>query len=61
VVVAESDETILVEGNYYFPPKRVDFTHLKSSWMRSVCPWKGLASYYTIEASGECNRNAAWT
>jgi uncharacterized protein (DUF427 family) len=61
VVLAESDETLLVEGNHYFPPESVDFTHLEPSRMRSVCFWKGLASYYTIEADAERNPNAAWT
>ncbi len=60
VVLAESDETVVVEGNQYFPPASVDFTHLRSSWMRSVCYWKGIASYYTIEAAGE-RKHAAWT
>jgi uncharacterized protein (DUF427 family) len=61
VVLAESDDTLVVEGNQYFPPESVDFTHLEPSRMRSVCFWKGLASYYTIEAGGERNPNAAWT
>jgi uncharacterized protein (DUF427 family) len=61
VVLADSDETIVVEGNHYFPPESVDFSHLESSWMRSLCFWKGLASYYTAVAGGERNRNAAWT
>lgn len=61
VMLAESDETIVVEGNHYFPPESVDFTHLKPSWMRSLCFWKGLASYYTVEAGGERHRDAAWT
>ena len=61
VVLAESDETIVVEGNHYFPPESVDFGRLNPSWMRSLCFWKGLASYYTIEAGGERNPHAAWT
>lgn len=60
-VLAESDETIVVEGNHYFPPGSVDSRYLKSAAMRSVCPWKGLASYYTVEVDGQCERNAAWT
>ena len=59
--LADSDETIVVEGNHYFPPESVDRRYLKSSWMRSLCPWKGIASYYTIEVDGELNRDAAWT
>jgi uncharacterized protein (DUF427 family) len=60
-VIAESDATIYLGGNHYFPPESVDSRHLKPSAMRSLCPWKGIASYYTIEAGGELNRNAAWT
>jgi uncharacterized protein (DUF427 family) len=61
VVLADSDETIVVEGNHYFPPESVDFAHLKSSRARSVCFWKGFARYYTVLAGEERNRNAAWT
>ena len=60
-VLAESDDTIVVEGNHYFPPDSVDFTHLERSWMRSLCFWKGVAGYYTIEAGGRRNNDAAWT
>jgi uncharacterized protein (DUF427 family) len=60
-VLAESDDTIVVEGNHYFPPDSIDHRYLKPSWMRSLCPWKGIASYYTIEIDGEENRDAAWT
>jgi uncharacterized protein (DUF427 family) len=61
VVLAESDETILVEGNHYFPPESVDFSKLDASWMRSLCFWKGIAAYYTVEAAGKVNQDAAWT
>ena len=60
-VIAESDDTIVVEGNHYFPPASVDQRHVKPSRMRSLCFWKGIASYYTVEVDGESNRNAAWT
>ena len=60
-VLADSDDTIVVEGNHYFPPESVDSRYLKRSRMRSLCVWKGLASYYTIEVSGKENRHAAWT
>lgn len=60
-VLAESDETVVVEGNHYFPPESVDTRYLKPSMMRSICPWKGLASYYTIEVGGKTDKNAAWT
>ena len=61
VVLAESDNTKVVEGNHYFPPESVDHRYLKRSAMRSLCVWKGLASYYTIEAGGKSNRHGAWT
>ena len=61
VVLAESDETIQLEGNHYFPAESVDDAHLRRSKMRWLCPWKGIASYYTVEVEGEQNRNAAWT
>lgn len=60
-VLAESDETIVVEGNHYFPPDSVDFDLLRPTAMRTPCPWKGLASYYSVEVAGEEDRNAAWT
>ncbi len=61
VVLAESNETKVVEGNHYFPPESVDQRYLKRSAMKSLCIWKGLASYYTVEVGGESNRDAAWT
>lgn len=61
VVLAESSETIYLEGNHYFPPESVDFDRLTPSTMRSLCPWKGLASYYSIEVEDERAGNAAWT
>lgn len=45
IVLAESDETIVVEGNHYFPPDSVDASHLRPSERHSVCPWKGVAAY----------------
>jgi uncharacterized protein (DUF427 family) len=59
--LAESDETIVIEGNHYFPPNSVRWERLRGTRMRSLCPWKGVARYYTIEADGERNRYAAWT
>jgi uncharacterized protein (DUF427 family) len=60
-VIAESDETIYLEGNHYFPRESVDDRYLKQSRMKSLCVWKGLASYYTIEAGGSTSKYAAWT
>lgn len=60
VVLAESDQTEIVEGNHYFPSESVKKEYLKSSDYHSVCPWKGTASYYSLEVNGEVNENAAW-
>jgi len=60
VTIAESDDTIVVEGNHYFPADAVDAALLRPSDTHSVCPWKGTASYYTIAANGAENPDAAW-
>lgn len=59
-VLAESDRTVQVEGNQYFPPESINRQHFLPSTHTSVCPWKGTASYYTLEADGRTNRDAAW-
>ena len=59
-VVAESDATRMVEGNHYFPPDSVKREYLKDSGTTSTCPWKGEASYYSLEVDGEKNEDAAW-
>lgn len=60
VILAESDSTIEIEGNAYFPPDSVNQTFLQPSDTTSVCPWKGLAHYYDIVVEGEVNKDAAW-
>lgn len=60
VVIAESDDTIVVENNHYFPADSVKKEFFKSSDKNTVCPWKGLASYYSIEVNGKLNKDAAW-
>lgn len=60
VVIAESDETIMVEGNHYFPPKAVNKTYFADSSRQTTCPWKGVASYYDVVVDGETNGGAAW-
>ena len=60
IVIAQSDETIVIEGNHYFPPESLNKEYFKESETLSSCPWKGVASYYNIEANGEVNENAAW-
>lgn len=59
-VLAKSDDTIVVEGNHYFPPSAVQREHLVDSDTHTTCPWKGEASYYTVEVDGERNPDAAW-
>jgi uncharacterized protein (DUF427 family) len=60
VVLAESDATVVVEGNHYFPPESLCREYFRPSSTHTVCPWKGTASYYTIEVNGEVNPDAAW-
>jgi uncharacterized protein (DUF427 family) len=59
-VLAESDSTVMVEGNHYFPNDAVNWEYFKESQTHTTCPWKGVASYYTIEVNGKENRDAAW-
>jgi len=59
-VIAESDKTIVVENNQYFPPDSVNKAFLKPSDTHTVCPWKGTASYYTLSVDGKENKDAAW-
>lgn len=59
-IIAESTETINVEGNAYFPPDSINKEFLKHSQNHTVCHWKGTASYFDIEVAGETNKDAAW-
>jgi len=59
-VLAESNDTIVVEGNHYFPPGSVKMEFFKDSETNTVCSWKGTASYYTVEVDDEKNEDAAW-
>jgi uncharacterized protein (DUF427 family) len=59
-VLASSDDTVVVEGNHYFPRDDVDPTVLEKSATTSVCSWKGTAHYYTLDVDGERNEDAAW-
>ena len=60
VTIAESDNCVVVEGNQYFPSDAVKKEYLKPSDTHTTCPWKGLASYYSIEVDGKANKDAAW-
>lgn len=59
-ILAESDQTIIVEGNHYFPPEAVKREYLRPSATHTTCAWKGVASYYSIEVDGQVNQDAAW-
>lgn len=59
-VLAESDKCEVVEGNQYFPPNAINKQYFKESNTHTTCPWKGVASYYTIEVDEEQNKDAAW-
>ena len=59
-VIAESDDTVVVEGNHYFPRESVDDSVLVDSSTQTTCPWKGEASYFSLAVDGDTNRDAAW-
>lgn len=59
-VIAESNNTKVVENNHYFPKESIKEEYFKPSDTTSRCPWKGEASYYTLEVEGEKNKDAAW-
>lgn len=60
VVIAESDDTVVVENNHYFPISAVDQAVLRTSDKTTYCPWKGTANYYSLHVNGADNPNAAW-
>lgn len=59
-VLAESDDTVVVEGNHYFPADSLRREHFTDSSTHTVCPWKGTASYYTVVVGQSSNPDAAW-
>lgn len=59
-VIAESDDTLVVENNHYFPAESIKKDFFKESNTHTVCPWKGTASYYTLDVDGKENKDAAW-
>ncbi len=59
-IIAESDNTIVVEGNHYFPADSIKNEFFEKSDKKSVCPWKGEASYYDVVVNGEYNNDSAW-
>ena len=60
IILAESNATIVVEGNHYFPPDSINKNYFKDSKTQTTCPCKGLASYYSIVVNGKVNQDAAW-
>jgi uncharacterized protein (DUF427 family) len=59
-VIAESDNTVVVEGNHYFPSDSINRQHFQESSTHTTCPWKGEASYYDVLVEGNVNKDAAW-
>ena len=59
-VIAESADTVVVEGNHYFPESSIKPEFFVQSDHHSVCPWKGTASYYSVQVDGQANADAAW-
>ncbi len=59
-ILAESNSTVVVEGNHYFPPDSINREYFRESDTQSTCPWKGLASYQDIVVDGKVNKDAAW-
>ncbi|WP_299117697.1 DUF427 domain-containing protein [uncultured Winogradskyella sp.] len=59
-VIAESNNTVVIEGNHYFPHESIKSVYFKPSNTNTICPWKGTASYYTINVNGKENPDAAW-
>jgi uncharacterized protein (DUF427 family) len=59
-VIAQSDKTVVVEGNNYFPLESINMDYFTETTHHSTCPWKGKASYYTVKVNDEISENAAW-
>lgn len=59
-VIADSDDTVVVEGNHYFPADSIKREHFRESDTHTVCPWKGTASYYDVVVGDDVNKDAAW-
>ncbi|GJM34381.1 MAG: hypothetical protein DHS20C18_33820 [Saprospiraceae bacterium] len=59
-VLAESDDLVKIEGNYYFPKTSMNMEHFEATDTHTTCPWKGTASYHTVKVDGQENKDAAW-
>ena len=60
IIIAESNDTVVIENNHYFPMDSLKEDYFKSSDTHTTCPWKGKASYYSLEVDGKENKDAAW-
>ncbi|HSI44340.1 MAG TPA: DUF427 domain-containing protein [Methylotenera sp.] len=60
VIIADSNDTVVLEGNHYFPLSSIKQEYFSESAHTSICPWKGLANYFNVEVDGKQNPNAAW-
>lgn len=60
IILADSNDTIVIEGNHYFPPETVNWDYFQKSGTHTTCPWKGQASYYTIVIGDKTEPDAAW-
>ena len=59
-ILPESDDTVVIEGNHYFPPESIQREYFQESATHTTCPWKGEASYYNVVVDGQINKDAAW-
>jgi len=59
-ILANSNDTIVVEGNHYFPPASLNMQFFNQSEKNTICSWKGTASYFNLEVNGQSNADAAW-
>jgi len=59
-ILAQSDKTVVIEGNHYFPPDSIKQEYFQQNGTHTVCPWKGTASYYDVVVDGQTNKDAAW-
>jgi len=59
-IIAESDDTVVIESNHYFPAESIKKEYFKPSDTQTSCPWKGTASYYSLDVNGKKNEDAAW-
>jgi uncharacterized protein (DUF427 family) len=59
-ILAESQDTVVIENNHYFPKESLNMEYFEDSGTQTVCPWKGTASYYSLAVDGQTNKDAAW-